>query len=214
LVDRFIGERAALGHDPDAPFLADVAGDDADLGFPGRNEARAVRADQARRGPILEKRHRAHHVQRRNTFRDADDEREAGVGGFHHGVGRELRRDENDRHVGAGLLDGVLHGVEHRPALVRGAAFAGRDAAHDGGSIRRRLLGVKRPFAAGQALHNQTRRFIDQNSHSFQRRPRKHEIPRRTRRRLIFVFLKTNLVFCCFSLLRVLRTLRVFVVAF
>ena len=51
LVDRLVGERAALRDDADAPFLADVAGDDAGLRLAGRDEAGAVRADQPRRGP-------------------------------------------------------------------------------------------------------------------------------------------------------------------
>ena len=36
LVDRLVGQRAALRDDADAPFLADVAGDDADLGLARR----------------------------------------------------------------------------------------------------------------------------------------------------------------------------------
>ena len=51
LMDRFVGQRAALRHDADAAFLADVAGDDAGLGLARRDDARAIRADQARRRP-------------------------------------------------------------------------------------------------------------------------------------------------------------------
>ena len=46
LVNRFVGQRAALRHDADAAFLADVAGDDAGLRLARRDEARTVRADQ------------------------------------------------------------------------------------------------------------------------------------------------------------------------
>ena len=163
LVNGFVGQRAALRHDADAPFLADVAGNDAGLGLAGRDEARAVRPDQARRRPCLEERHRAHHVERRDAFRDADDERDAGVGGFHHRVGRERRRDEDHRRVGAGLLHRVAHRVEHRPALVRRAALAGRHAADDGGAVGRGLLGVKRALAAGEALDDEARLLIDED---------------------------------------------------
>ena len=104
LVDRFVGERAALRHDADAAFLADVAGDDAGLGLARRDEAGAIRADEPRRRALLEERHRAHHVERRNALGDADDERDAGVGRFHHRVGGERRRHEDDRRVRAGLL--------------------------------------------------------------------------------------------------------------
>ena len=47
LVDRFVGQRAALRHDADAAFAADVARDDARLALSGRDDARAVRADRA-----------------------------------------------------------------------------------------------------------------------------------------------------------------------
>ena len=60
-----------------------------------------------------------------------------------------------------------LHRVEDRPALVRRAALARRDAADDRRAVGGRLLGVKRAFAAGQALDDQARRFIDQNRHTF-----------------------------------------------
>ena len=163
LVDRFVGQRAALRDDADAAFLADVAGDDAGLGLARRDEARAVRADEPRRRALLEERHRAHHVERRDAFGDADDERQAGVGGFHDGVGGKRRRHEDDRRVRAGLLHRVVHGVEDRPALVRRAALARRDAADDGGAVGGRLLGVKRPLAAGQALDDQACRFVDQD---------------------------------------------------
>ena len=48
--------------------------------------------------------------------------------------------------------------VEDRPAFVGRAALAGRHAADDRRAVGRRLLGVKRPFAAGQALDEQARR--------------------------------------------------------
>ena len=49
LIDRLVGQRAALRHDADAAFLADVRGDDAGLALARRDDARAVRADQPRR---------------------------------------------------------------------------------------------------------------------------------------------------------------------
>ena len=103
-------------------------------------------------GRVLQERHRAHHVERRDAFGDADDEREAGVGGFHDRVGGKRRRHEDHRRVGAGLLHGVLHGVENRPAFVRRAALARRHAADDGRAVGGRLLGVEGPLAAGEAL--------------------------------------------------------------
>ncbi len=43
------------------------------------------------------------------------------------------------------------------PAFVRGAAFARRHSADDLRSVSRAGLGMKRTFAAGQALHDQPR---------------------------------------------------------
>ena len=76
LVDRLVGQRAALRDDADAPFLADVPGNDAGLGLPGGDEAGTVRADEPRlrrRGSTVK---RAHHVERRDAFGDADGERQ------------------------------------------------------------------------------------------------------------------------------------------
>ena len=45
-----------------------------------------------------------HHVDHRNAFGDADDQRDARIGGFHDGIGRERRRHENHGRVRAGFL--------------------------------------------------------------------------------------------------------------
>ena len=44
---------------------------------------------------------------RGNAFGDADDQRHAGVGGFHDGVGGERRRHEDHGGIGAGLFHGL-----------------------------------------------------------------------------------------------------------
>ena len=59
------------------------------------------------------------------------------------------------------LLHGVGHGVEHRPAFVRGSAFAGRYAANDLGAVFGAALGVKGAFFAGDSLHDKARVVID-----------------------------------------------------
>src|SRR5947199_259634 len=66
LMDRLVGERAALGHDADASFAADVARDDAGLGLARRNHAGTIRPDEPRGRPVLEEGHRPQHVERRN----------------------------------------------------------------------------------------------------------------------------------------------------
>jgi len=73
-VDGFVGQRAAAADDADISLLVNAAGHDADLAFTGRNDAGAVRADQAR---FLEVHDRgdAHHVDGGDAFGDANDER-------------------------------------------------------------------------------------------------------------------------------------------
>ena len=73
LVDRFVGQRARARDDSDRSFFVDRCGHDADLAFAGRNDAGAIRADQAR-AAVLQKLPGLHHVERRNAFGDADDE--------------------------------------------------------------------------------------------------------------------------------------------
>ena len=170
LVNGFVGQRAALGHDADAALGADVPGDDAGLGLPRGDQARAVRADEARRLALHEAQ-RLHRVEHRDALGDADDELDAGVGGFHDGVGGKRRRHEDHRGIGAGLRDRVGDGVEDREALVLGAALAGRHAADDVGAIGRGGLGVEGPFAAGEALDDEAGRLVDQYSHGSVRDP-------------------------------------------
>ena len=50
---------------------------------------------------------------------------------------------EDHRRVGAGLLDGLGDGVEHRQAVDRLAALAGRDAADHLRAVLEAALGVK-----------------------------------------------------------------------
>ena len=148
LMHRFIGQRARARDDADIAFLVNVRRHDADLAFAGRDDARAVRSDQAR-APVLQELPGAHHVERRNAFGDADDQFDLRVGGFHDGVGRVRRRNENHRRIGAGLVRRFLHGVEDGPAFVRGAALAGSDAADNLRAVGRASFGVESAFAAG-----------------------------------------------------------------
>ncbi len=70
-----------------------------------------------------------------------------GIDGFHDGVGREGRRNEDDGGVGAGLFDGFFDGVENGKVEMRGAAFPGGDAADYVGAVGDGLGGVERAFA-------------------------------------------------------------------
>ena len=87
----FVGERAGARHDADAALLVDEARHDADLAFARRDDARAVRPDEARAGAGERGLH-AHHVVDRDALGDAHHELDAGIGRFENGVGRERAR--------------------------------------------------------------------------------------------------------------------------
>ncbi len=55
-------------------------------------------------GWSLRKRLDLHHVEDGNAFGDGDDDADARVGRFHDRIGRERRRDEDHRRIGAGCL--------------------------------------------------------------------------------------------------------------
>ena len=103
LVDGLVGQRAALRHDADPAFLADVAGDDTGLACPAVDQARAVRADQPRVLPPRGTPNARSMSSDRDAFGDADRQRQPGVGRFHDRVGAAGRRHEDHRRVGAGL---------------------------------------------------------------------------------------------------------------
>ena len=67
---------------------------------------------------------RADHVVGRNAFGDARDDGDAGVGRLDDRVGRERRRHEDHRGVGARLPHRLGDRVEDRDALVRRPALA------------------------------------------------------------------------------------------
>src|SRR5205807_123774 len=135
LPDGFVGQRA--GARDDADFLAalgvfgggvDVAGHDADLAFAGGDDAGAVGADEDGIRFALEELFDLDHVQDGDALGDGDDDADAGVGGFHDGVGGEGGRDEDHRGVGAGGLHRLFDGVEDGKFVgVLAAALAGGD---------------------------------------------------------------------------------------
>ena len=168
LPDGFIRQGARSAHDPDPPGLVDIARHDADLALAGRDDPGAVGADQPGvRAVRLQVGHGAGHVDHRDALGDRDDHRDAGVGGLHDRVGRERRRDEDHRRVGARLLHGLGDGVEDRDAERRRPAAAGRRPAHQVRPVRLALLGVERPRLARDALTDQPRVLVDQDAHEF-----------------------------------------------
>src|SRR5271166_1354006 len=164
LIHGFIRQRARARHDAHVAFLMNAGRHDADLAAAGRDNTRAVRPDQPRilRLQVLP---RLHHVERRNALRDAHDQRNTRVGRFHDGVRRTRRRHENHRRIGAGLRHRFSHCVEDGPAFMSGATLARSHATHHLRSVRLRSFGVEGSFPARQSLHNQSRRFINQDAH-------------------------------------------------
>src|SRR5690348_4952528 len=161
----FVGQRTRARHDRDLAGLVDVARHDADLAFAGRDDAGTVGADQHGFRIVLQHVLDAQHVEYRDAFGDRDDHLDASGRGFHDCVGRERRRHEDHRSVGAGFVHGFAHGVEHRQADVFGAALAGRDSADQLGAVIQRLLRMEGALLAGEALADDLGVFVDQYAH-------------------------------------------------
>ena len=83
------------------------------------------------------------HVEHRDALGDADDQRDLGVDRLEDRIGGVGRRHVDHGGGGAGLGDGLGHGVEHRQVEMRGAALARRHAAHHLGAVGDRLLGME-----------------------------------------------------------------------
>src|SRR3712207_5840710 len=108
-------------------------------------------------------------VLHRHTLGDDDEQPDARVDRLDAGVLGEGRRHEDHRHVGAGLLDGLLDGAEDRELLAAelhgGAGLACVDAADD---VRARLdheRGVLRAHAAGHALDDDLAVLVEEDRH-------------------------------------------------
>src|SRR5580704_16573303 len=164
LIDGFVGERAATADYPDVTLFVNAAGHDPDFAFAGGDDAGAIGADEARFVEV----HGgggANHVDDRNAFGDAHDQRNFGIGGFENGVGRVWRRHKDDAGVRTSGLHCFANRVEHRSFEVLGATFAGSHATYNVGAVFDHLLGVESAFAARETLDDQARFFADQNAH-------------------------------------------------
>src|SRR5688572_8231785 len=164
LVHGFVGQRARARDDADISLLMDPSRHNAKLRLPRRDDAGAVRTDEAR-APRLQELPRLHHVQRRDALGDAHDQIHFRIGGFHDGVRRERRGHEDHAGAGAGIARRFFHGVEDGPAFVGGASLARRHSPDDLGAVLLAGLGVEGAFASGQSLHDHFRTFIYENAH-------------------------------------------------
>src|SRR5258708_22374447 len=142
-----------------------VSGHDADLALTRRDDSRTVRPDQPRLAFELAIFVGADHVEHRNSFGDADNQRHLGVQLFHDRVRRERWRNEDDGSVRSGFVLGFLHRIEDRPSLMRGAALSGSHAADNLRAVSGSALGVESAFASGDALNDQPSGFIYEYRH-------------------------------------------------
>ena len=142
----------------------DVPRHDADLAFAGGDHAGTVGADESRLRPAKRALH-LHHVEHRNAFGDADDERDFRVDRFENRVRCERRRHID--HARGAIRRGFrfAHRVEHGEPEMHHAAFAGRGAADHFRAVGDRLFGMKRALVAGETLADHARVLVDKNGH-------------------------------------------------
>src|SRR4249920_2417648 len=145
-------------------LLVDAAGHDSDFAFTGGDDTRAVGADEARLVEV-DGGGGANHIDHRDAFRDADDERDFRVGGFENGVGRIRRRNENYGGVGAGGFHCFLNSVEYGAFEMFCASLTRRYATDDVCAVFNHLLRVEGAFATGEALDDQASFFVHQDTH-------------------------------------------------
>ena len=153
LIHSLVGEGAGTRNDADATFAVNEARHDAAFGFVGRDDAGAVGTDEATifAGDVS---FHFHHILHGNALCDADDDFDTGFGSLHDSVGSECRRHKDDRCVGAGLLNGIVNGIEYRLVQVGFAAFAGRNAAYYIGAVFNHLGCVESTFLASESLYD------------------------------------------------------------
>src|SRR5690606_18200653 len=162
LLHRLVGQRAGARDDADRALLVDMPRHDADLAFAGRDDAGAVRADEPR-FRAFQRALDLHHVQNRNPFRDADDERHLGVDRLEDRIRREGGRNVDRGGVRAGPGHRLVDRVEAREAEVFAPALAGRHAADHLRAVGDGLFGVEGALAAGDALADDAGVFFDED---------------------------------------------------
>src|SRR6476619_4990269 len=141
---------------------------DPDLGLTRRDDPGAIRSDEPRTFSILlQKIVRPHHVVDRDTFRDADDQLDAGVRRLHDRVRGKRRRHEDQRAVRSFFFARFGNGIEDREPLVRRSAFSRRHAADDFRSVVAALNRVECSFASGDALHDDASVLVGPDRHYF-----------------------------------------------
>ena len=164
LIYSLISQCPGAGDDADRSLFVNAARHDAYLGLAGRDDAGTVGTEQPRLR-VLELGPHLDHVERWNALGDANDQRNPRVLRFENRVGGKRRRNKNHRHIGAGLLHGVCHGIEHRPAFMCRPALAGSYSANNFGAVLRAAHGMESAFLARNSLNNESSFFVDKYSH-------------------------------------------------
>src|ERR1700730_6397068 len=163
-MDGFVGQRAAPAHDADVALLVNAPRHDPDFAFPRRDHTWTIRPDQARLLKVDCGGH-AHHVDDRHAFRDANDERHFGVGGFQDGVRGVRRRNKNHGRIRPSGLHRFRHRIKNGTLQMLCAAFARGHATHHVGAILNHLLRVEGAFTTREALDDEARFFVYQHAH-------------------------------------------------
>ena len=165
LMHGLVRQGSAAAHDAHVSLLVNPPRHDPHLAFSRRNNSRTVRPDQARLGIFQHGRH-ADHVERGNAFRDANDERHAGIDRLENRVRGKRRRHKNYGRVRARFANRVRNGVEHVHVLVLRASLARRNARDHRSAVFNHLLRVEAAFAPGEGparrrafFHSPTRSF-------------------------------------------------------
>src|SRR5215813_5965967 len=164
LIHSFVRERPAAADNANVAGLVNSSRHDADFAFAGRNDARAIRTDEAR-FITIDRQRNANHIENRNAFGNADDERKRSVGCFENRVSCVWRWNENDRGICARGFCGFCNSVKYGALKMLRAAFARSDTADNVRAVFNHLLRVKRSLAAGKSLHDEARFFVDENAH-------------------------------------------------
>src|SRR3954465_9136239 len=159
-----VRQSARARDNPDRSFFMNRGRHDADLAFARRDNPGAIGPDQPR-AAVLQELPGFDHIECGDAFRDADDQIDFGVRGFHDGIGGKWGRHENHRGIGPGFVDGFLHRIEDRPVLMRGAAFTRRDAAYNFSAVSCAGFRMECAFAPRQTLNNYPCILVNQDCH-------------------------------------------------
>ena len=107
------------------------------------------------------------HVQHGNAFGNADNQADAGIGGFEDGGGGDRGRNVDDGRIGLRCEHGRGDRVEHGDrTLELLAAFPRRHAGDDLRAVLDHLPGMKRSVAARDSLHDEARVLVDKDAHA------------------------------------------------